>query len=110
ERRLREMEKNWRDIAENSSDVLLLLDRAGTIVFANRGFSGSLVQELIGTDAAHLLPHLSSLFRDGLTLVFESGVPFEHESRAEDPGRYLWFRLTPQWEDGEVVRAVLSIT
>jgi PAS domain S-box-containing protein len=111
ERRLGEVERNWRDIAENSSDVLLLLDRAGTIIFANRGLLGQTVEQLIASNAADVLPHLSDVLEEALASVFEAAEPFEHEgcTRLDEAETWLLCRLAPQREDGEVVRAVLSI-
>ncbi|MEY2932194.1 MAG: hypothetical protein RL033_2943 [Pseudomonadota bacterium] len=112
EQRLREVEFNWRILAQNTSDVLLLLDRAGTILFANRGFAGQLPEDLLGADAAHLLqPELASELNRALEQVFGGGVPCAFENhQAADGASGLWCRLTPQTEDGDVVRAVLCIT
>jgi PAS domain S-box-containing protein len=111
ERRLGEVERNWRDIAENSSDVLLLLDRAGTVIFVNRGLLGQPVEQLIGNNVGEILPHLSGVLEDALASVFVAAEPFEHEGFTDAPERKTWLlcRFAPQREDGEVVRAVLSI-
>jgi PAS domain S-box-containing protein len=112
ERRIGETEKNWRDIVENSSDVLLLLDRVGTIIFANRGLLGKSVADIVGNNAVEVVPHLAGVLEPALTQVFEAGVAFEHEGKtpADDGNSWLWCRFAPQREDGEVARAVLSIS
>jgi PAS domain S-box-containing protein len=112
ERRLGETEKNWRDIVENSSDVLLLLDRAGTIIFANRGLLGKSVEEMIGKNVVEVVPHLASVLEPALVQAFEAGAAFEHEGKTlgDDTSRWLWCRFSPQREDGEIARAVLSIS
>lgn len=112
EQRLREVELNWRILAQNTSDVLLLLDRAGTISFANRGFAQQSPEELLGTNAAqHLDAELANELDQALQRVFDEGVASAFEDlRATESASWLWCRLTPQIEDGEVVRAVLCIT
>ena len=110
ERRLSEAERNWRDIAENSADVLLLLDRVGTIIFANRGLLGKSVDEVIGNNLVDIVPHLKGVLESALAQVFEKGAAYEHEGETATGGRWLWCRLAPQSEDGEVARAVLSIS
>jgi PAS domain S-box-containing protein len=114
ERRLREAEKNWRDVASNSSDLLLLLDRSGTIVFANRDFPELGVLELIGANAVELLsPASPEVLTRALDGVFQRGTPSAYESRLVDPDgnpHWLWCRLAPQKEDAQVVQAVLSVT
>jgi PAS domain S-box-containing protein len=113
ERRLDETEKNWRDIAENSSDVLLLLDRAGTIIFANRGPLNTPLDQVIASSVAELIPDLASVIEPALQSVFDSGTSYQHEARitsADGQSFWWWCRFAPQREDGEVVRAVLSIS
>jgi PAS domain S-box-containing protein len=113
ERRLREVEKNWRDIAENSSDVLLLLDRSSTIIFANRGPLNKPLDQVIGCSVAELVPDLAEVIEPALQTVFDSGGSYQHERRiASDGGQahWWWCRFAPQREDGDVVRAVLSIS
>jgi PAS domain S-box-containing protein len=113
EQRLGENEKNWRDIAENSSDVLLLLDRAGTIVFANRGPLNKPLEQVIASSVAELIPELANAIEPALAAVFESGKSYQQEARitsADGQTSWWWCRFAPQREDGEVVRAVLSIS
>lgn len=113
ERRLGEVEKNWRDIAQNSSDVLLLLDRAGTIIFANRGPLNRALDAVIGSNMAELVPDLLPIVEPALRSVFESGTPYQYEGKVTDTdGRshWWWCRFAAHREDGEVVRAVLSIS
>jgi PAS domain S-box-containing protein len=114
ERRLREAEKNWRDVASNSSDLLLLLDRSGTIVFANRDFPELGVLELIGANAVELLsPAAPEVLTQAIDRVFQRGTPSAYESRLVDPdgnAHWLWCRIAPQKEDAQVVQAVLSVT
>jgi PAS domain S-box-containing protein len=113
ERRLGETEKNWRDIAENSSDVLLLLDRAGTVIFANRGPFNRPLEQVIASSVAELIPDLAATIEPALQAVFDSGLSYQHEGRitsADGKAHWCWCRFAPQREDGDVVRAVLSIS
>ncbi len=113
ERRLGEVEKNWRDIAQNSSDVLLLLDRAGTIIFANRGPLNRPLEAVIGSDVAQLVPDLLPVVEPALHSVFDSGAPYQCEGKVTDADgqtHWWWCRFAAHREDGEVVRAVLSIS
>jgi PAS domain S-box-containing protein len=113
ERRLGETEKNWRDIAENSSDVLLLLDRAGTVIFANRGPFNRPLEQVIASSVAELIPDLATVLEPALQAVFDAATSYQHEGRITSPdGRahWCWCRFAPQREDGDVVRAVLSIS
>jgi len=113
ERRLGEVEKNWRNIAMSSFDALLLVDRVGTVVFANRGPLDMPVDEVIGQNISELVPELADVFTRALAQVFESGEPYQHEARVtakDGRAHWWWCRLAPQREDGEVACAVLSIS
>jgi PAS domain S-box-containing protein len=113
ERRVGEIEKNWRSIAMSSSDVLLLLDRAGTIIFANRGLLQFDVDQVRGKDVAQLVPELAEVVATALRSVFESGEAYQHEGRVtsgDGQAHWWWCRFAPQREDDDVARAVLSIS
>ncbi|HTV22799.1 MAG TPA: PAS domain S-box protein [Polyangiaceae bacterium] len=113
ERRLSEVEKNWRNIAMSSSDVLLLLDRAGTVIFANRGPLDLPLDQVIGKEISELAPELADVFATALRTVFETGEAYQHESHitsADGHAHSCWWRFAGQREDGDVVWAVLSIS
>jgi PAS domain S-box-containing protein len=105
--------QNWRNIAMNSSDVLLLLDRAGTIIFANRGPLDWGVDQVIGKQMSQLIPELTDVVSAGLRSVFEAGEAYQHEGRitsSDGQPHWWWCRFAPQREDEDVARAVLSIS
>jgi PAS domain S-box-containing protein len=66
---------NWLTLVKSAPDVLLTIDRVGTILFANRPAWGQLAESLIGTRIFNYVPEKErALLKECLDDVFHSGT------------------------------------
>jgi predicted ATPase/signal transduction histidine kinase/tRNA A-37 threonylcarbamoyl transferase component Bud32 len=96
---LRRSEARWRSLVDGAPDVIVLLDEAGKIAFANRRGPFATL------DSDHPR-HTEAVFRwrEAVDFVLEHGQPRELELElAADPTRPLWYaiRIAPIEPDGE---------
>jgi PAS domain S-box-containing protein len=74
ERQLRSSLDSWLTLVKSAPDVLLTIDRAGTILFANRPLWGHVAESLIGTRILNHVPEKErSVLEACLHRVFHSG-------------------------------------
>ncbi|MBM4067931.1 MAG: PAS domain S-box protein [Planctomycetes bacterium] len=111
---LHEADSKWRQIVESAPDIIVTMDRAGTILFINRTVPGLTVEGVTGTSGFEYLPpeHHQSL-RDALAQVFGSGQALQYETRATGPhGSLAWYsvRVGPIKRGDEVVAVTLVVT
>ncbi len=114
EEALRESEEQWRSLVENIPDIIMTLDRDGTILFINRTPPGFTVEATIGVIVYDYVPpeHHDTL-RKSLEGVFEAGDAHGFEIAGAGPfGRTSWYfnRIGPVVRDGRVVAATLIAT
>lgn len=71
---LRDSEEMWRSLAENAPDQIVMIDRTGKILFANRSVSALTREQVVGTS---LYDYVDPAERPGLNVivdhVFEQG-------------------------------------
>ncbi len=110
---------NWEALAHSSSDLFLLLDREGNISFMSRDVPGLTTEEAPGSSIYDyliwdgILPQNRDGLEEGLEQIFETGRPYTYESWGIlDNGSKAWYwcRLTPQFRDGRVAQATLTIS
>jgi PAS domain S-box-containing protein len=90
ERKIRESEARLRSIIETAPDVILTVDRAGTILFINRTFPPLTLDQVIGTSCFdYVAREARSRVEAALTKVFSTREIDEYEV------------LGPPWSDGE---------
>jgi PAS domain S-box-containing protein len=105
---------DWRSILENIPDIVITLDRDGTILFINRTVPGFSKDEVIGTSAFdYLPPEHHDRMRDALKRVFDTGEIDRYEiPGAGSFGVSSWYstRVGPIMRDGKIVAATLVAT
>ncbi|HNL09280.1 MAG TPA: PAS domain S-box protein [Turneriella sp.] len=99
ENRLTVERESLRAVSENSSDVLLLIDRKFRITYINRVVTGFTHKEVIGSSALDYVPaDARPDYRRKLRIVFKTGKPEELELQSLGANRETaWYhvRLTP---------------
>jgi diguanylate cyclase (GGDEF)-like protein/PAS domain S-box-containing protein len=111
EEALREAEEKWRSLVENAPDMIMTVDREGTILFMNRTVPGYAVQDAIGTTTYdYIPPEYHERIRTAVQRVFETGQPQSYEIAGDGPsGETSWYasRVGPIMRDGKVVAATI---
>jgi PAS domain S-box-containing protein len=114
EEALRESEGRWRSILKNIPDIVMTLDRDGTILFINRTPPGSTVEATIGAVVYdHVPPEHHDTLRRSLERVFEAGEALDYEIAAPGPfGMTSWYfnRIGPVMAHGGVAAVVVIAT
>jgi PAS domain S-box-containing protein len=109
---LRDSEARWRSLVENAADLILTIDREGTVLFMNRTPPGLMVQEVIGKSAYNYIePEHWDMVKTAVAGVFSTGNPDQYEIWARGPHNTLaWYstRVAPVIKDS-VVTAVSVI-
>lgn len=106
--------KKWRQIVESAPDIILTLDRSGTILFINRTVPGLTVERVTGSSAYAYLPadQHDNLGR-ALNQVFDTGQSLTYETAATGPhGCLAWYsvRVGPIMQDDAVAAAAMIVT
>lgn len=113
EHKLRESEEKWRSLIQNAPDIVVTLDRGGTIQFMNRSISGLPPDQRIGGSLYPLLaPDNRDILKESLERTFQTGETTTWESRGAEGIDHSWYvnRLGPVKHDEEVVAAILIST
>ncbi len=112
--RLRDSEKNWRSIAENVPDIIIVADRHGTIQFINKVFPGHDINDVIGKSTFDFQPpEYHEPMHRSLEQVFTRGEIVTLETMgAGSPGelRYYISRFAPIKENNQVVAVLIIAT
>ncbi len=110
--RLRDSEARWRSLVENAADLILTVDREGTVLFMNHTPPGLTVREVIGKSVYNFIePEHWDRVKAAVAGVFSTGKPDHYEIWARGPHNTLaWYstRVAPVIKDG-VVTAVSVI-
>lgn len=113
-RGLEEREERLRAIVTNAPDVILLVDRAGTIGYINRTAPGLTPEGVVGTNLGDYVGAAeTAAMQERLGRVFATGQTEAYEAEAEGPwGQRAWYasRLGPIFQDGKVTAATLITT
>ena len=103
-----------RKVLEAVPEVVLVVDREGTIQYINHVEEGYQRDEVIGTQAdAIMSPDSRDEFWSTLTSVCETGETAEYETSTSSPkGEEQWYRgrMTPLYDGGEVSAAMIMAT
>lgn len=106
---LRESEDRWRSLVAHIPDIILTLDRAGTILSINRTVPGLTPESVIGTSAyGYVDPPFVETVRESVERVFRTGEPDSYEARSL--GAWWSTRVGPIKRDGQVVGVTMITT
>lgn len=108
---LRKNEELLRTITENNPDILLQLDRKGSILYINREINGLKEKECVGKNFCDwTLPEYHELMNQSLERVFFEAIAQTYLSQEKGlNGELKWIRssISPVKVNGEVTSAVL---
>jgi formate hydrogenlyase transcriptional activator len=113
EEKLRQDERELRDITDVIPQAVTVLDPQGSVLYANRwalGYTGLSLEEVLSPDFRSRIFHPEDLARlqDDRRAGLAKGLPFENEHRAlGKDGKYRWFltRYNPlRDERGHILR------
>ncbi len=114
EERLRTSESHWRQLVETCPDIIISVNRDGTILFVNHTVPGLSVAQTIGTRAFDYVPPASQdRLRQIFDQVFQNGDSFSYEIAGTGPhGTLSWYstRISPIRQNGQIVAAIMIVT
>ncbi len=110
---LRASEEKWRSLVENAPDIIMTIDREGTILFINHTVPGLTPEQTIGTSVyEYVPPEYHDTMRDSFTQVFKTGEAESYEVAGVGPdGSTSWYltHVGPLKHNGKVV-GLMQIT
>ncbi len=109
EKVLRESEEKWRSLLNNTPDIVMIVDRDGTIRFINHTVPGVKEQEATGKRIYdYISPEHHDTMRKDLERVFQTGQSASQEISGVGPhGSLSWYQaeLGPIRQDERIVAA-----
>ena len=112
EEALRESKEKWRSVVENAPNLILILDRNGTIQFVNRPFCGHPASDVLGTAIAEYFPPADrDPLERNLAGVYRLGLTFRAELAGSGAdGETIWYvcHAGPQRRGEEVVAVTMT--
>jgi diguanylate cyclase (GGDEF)-like protein/PAS domain S-box-containing protein len=107
---IRESEQRYRTLVQNSPDVIMNLDRRGTILFINHTLPQYTVESVIGTPVSNYLSaEDASRYMRLLEKMYDTGEPQFLEISAAGPTRWLT-RIFPIKRVGQIESALIIAT
>ncbi|MFC1654683.1 PAS domain S-box protein [Myxococcota bacterium] len=114
EEEVKEAEEKWRSLVENTSDIIMIVDRDGTILNINRTVTGSTWEETVGRNISdYVSEEALDRMEKNINQVFQSGESVTFENTGPGPqGEVLWyeFRAVPIKRVKQVVGVMLIAT
>ncbi len=114
EQRLRDSERRFRTLAENSPDIIVRIDADLRILYANRHVEDALgipADEVIGHTLGELETRadLLEIWTDGVQQVFRTAKAGQVEFHCDSPAglRYYSAAVAPEFEENRTVKTVL---
>ncbi|MDH4239064.1 MAG: PAS domain S-box protein [Phycisphaerae bacterium] len=109
EEALRESEEKWRSLLNNTPDIVMIVDREGTLRFINHTVPGITEQEATGKRIYdYISPEYHDTMRKDLERIFQTGHGASQEISGVGPhGGLSWYQadLGPIRQDGCIVAA-----
>jgi two-component system sporulation sensor kinase A len=114
EEALRKSEERWRSLAENAPNIIVIIDRLGTIQFINRTVVDARPEEIAGKSIYDFIgPEHHNLVKKTIEQVFQTGEGGSYEISGVGPeGSVSWYatQVGPIKQDGQIVSATLITT
>ncbi len=113
---LRRSENRYRILAENSPEMVFVIDTDDRIQYVNKLAAsqlGKTPEQVIGISRDELFPHnIADSQKYGLQQVFERGEPASFKSPITFPGGVLWLdtQLVPIFDEQGIINAVMGIS
>jgi PAS domain S-box-containing protein len=109
EKKIQDSDRKWYSLLRNVPDIILNLDRDGTILFANHAVPGYTDEFVVGSTIFDFIPSEQHLkVRQAIKKVFKSGEVSSFKTNVLGPGGDLmWYstRLGPVSNGNEVLSA-----
>ncbi len=114
EEALRKSEENWRSLVENAPNIIMMVDRTGTIIFINHTVAGLSIEETIGRNQyEYIEPEHHDIVKHTIEEVYKTGQPGRYQIRGVGPdGSTSWYEtnVSPVKSDDKVMAVTLIIT
>jgi len=114
EEELREKEKKWTSLTENTNDVIMIVDNKGKLQYINKTIPPYIPKATVGKSVYEYVPkEQHDTMRNSLTNVFKTGKPETYEVSSVIPKLgTLWFstKVVPIKIEENVVNAILIST
>ena len=111
EERLRKNEELLRSITQNAPEIIIQLDRQGTILYMNRSLPGNMPKDCIGKNfCTWTLPEYHEIMNHSLNLVFDQFDTQTFRSKSKDlNGEIQWYStcISPVIEGDQVKNAIM---
>ncbi|MCJ7422747.1 PAS domain S-box protein, partial [Candidatus Bathyarchaeota archaeon] len=114
EEALRGSEEKWRSLAENAPNIIVIVDRVGTIQFINRTVVNARPEEIVGKSIYDFIdPQHHNLVKKTIEQVFQTGEGSRYGISGVGPkGSVAWYETHagPIKHDGQTVAVTLITT
>ena len=114
EEELREKEKKWTSLTENTNDVIMIVDNKGKLQYINKTIPPYIPKATVGKSVYEYVPkEQHDTMRNSLANVFKTGKPETYEVSSVIPKLgTLWFstKVVPIKIEENVVNAILIST
>jgi len=111
---LRESEEKWRSLAENAPNIIVIVDRVGTIQFINRTVVNARPEEIVGRSVYDFIdPEHHNVVKKTIEQVFQTGEGGRYEISGIGPkGSVAWYETHagPIKRNGQVASVTLITT
>ena len=104
-----ESEAKFRSLVENSPNYISILDREGIILFINRVYPKTTMEDVVGTTIyEHVVPKQRNVLKKAVEHVFETGGTTQVEYTGPKTGLWYESRFAPIRDKGEVKTVIVS--
>jgi PAS domain S-box-containing protein len=114
EEALRGSEEKWRSLAENAPNIIVVVDRVGTIQFINRTVVNARPEEIVGRSVYDFIdPEHHNVVKKIIEQVFQTGEGGRYEISGVGPkGSVAWYatHVGPIKRNGQVASVTLITT
>jgi len=106
-------EAKWRSLVENAPDVIMTVDRQGTILFINHTISEIQPEKVVGTNICDYMPEeYHGVVRGAVERVFKTGEGGGYDTKSLESYGSRWYtsRVGPVIQEGQVIAATIIAT